>query len=275
MISNQIKFQKKDFSKIINSLKINGVAIVESFYDKDLIDNARSVILDLFLKDSANKYSIKKWSHPNEDGQQIIAYQKFLESKTNSIFKKLFQNSFLKDISEEYYFPNTFEFNEKLRFTYLKSSNKFLTDWHYDPSQSLKFWVYLTDTDETNGALSIAPGTQFLGRLMSENNILKGSSIKNMKTSISDDNILLKNRISLNASCKDLIIFDPDTFHQGGLIEKGKERIVAYSYTFPLPKKKDISVFSPGFLLKSFLNINKYIKKYPKRILGKNSYFEL
>jgi len=267
------KFDVKEFKNIISFLNVNGFVVIKNFYKKDFLIN----IKDIFLKIFTQEYKIKGkiWGHPtNFDGLQMLTYQKDIELVSDIKFKELFQNDFLKKISKSYFGLNDIEFNEKLRFLSLKHSKRPVTSWHYDATQSLKFWVNLQDTDEKNGALLVAPGTHYLGRLIAENNLLKGISIKKMRTGVRNDSIVLQNRISLNVSFGDLIIFDTDIFHTGGLISENQERLSIYSYTFPLPHKKNVPFCSPGWFLKSYFNINKInsLRKYCKRIICDDKY---
>ena len=267
------KFDDKEFKNIISFLNVNGFVVIKNFYKKEFLNN----IKDIFKKIFTQEYKIKGkiWGHPtNSDGLQLLTYQKDIELVSDTKFKELFQNDYLKKISKAYFGINEFEFNEKLRFLSLKYSKKPVTSWHYDATQSLKFWVNLQDTDEKNGALLVAPGTHYLGRLIAENNLLKGISIKKMRTGVRNDDIVLQNRISLNVSFGDLIIFDTDIFHTGGLISENQERLSVYSYTFPLPQKKNVAFCSPGWFLKSYFNINKIniLRKFCKRIIRDDKY---
>jgi len=99
---------------------------------------------------------------------------------------------------------------------------------HFDRNWCLKFFLYLTDIDKSCGAFSCSVGSR-----------QKGEVLRNMAWGVQNYDVV-KNRIELDypelleiypdepveAKAGTLIVFDTNTFHKGGQVEKGKERLV-------------------------------------------------
>tara|TARA_R100000152_G_C6738435_1_gene162399 strand:- start:713 stop:1093 length:381 start_codon:yes stop_codon:yes gene_type:complete len=99
---------------------------------------------------------------------------------------------------------------------------------HFDRHWRLKFFIYLTDIDESSGAFGCSAGSRALGQKLRTN----AWGAKNYEG--------VKNRIELDypelleewpcepveAPAGTLIVFDTDTFHKGGKCDEGKERLI-------------------------------------------------
>jgi len=99
---------------------------------------------------------------------------------------------------------------------------------HFDRGWRLKFFIYLTDIDESSGAFNCSVGSRPLG-----------GQLRNSAW-VAKDYGGVKNRIELDypellkkwpcepveAPAGTLIVFDTDTFHKGGKCDQGKERLI-------------------------------------------------
>ena len=149
-----------------------------------------------------------------------------------------FSSSWVRDITDEYVGkPN--HFLEGLFITNEYRSDQGLARnayLHFDRYWSFKFMLYVTDVDRSSGAFSCVPGSHKHGKE------LRGSA-----WTVTKDYEKVLNRIhedydQLGYSADDvvpvegksgtMIIFDTNTFHLGGIIEPGKERLVIRSHTF-------------------------------------------
>ena len=104
---------------------------------------------------------------------------------------------------------------------------------HFDRTFTFKFLIYLSDVDENCGPFSIVPRSH-----------LKGKELRNKTTN--DEYEDKKNRIFLDypelgyteedivpvlGEAGDLIIFDTDVFHMGGLVREGFQRLLIRGHT--------------------------------------------
>lgn len=106
---------------------------------------------------------------------------------------------------------------------------------HFDRKQTLKFFLYLTDCDESNGAFRYVPGSRELGRTLRQQAIVDSSgeykSIANrLELDYVDLNYTAEDSEPLVGNAGTLFLFDTDTFHMGGIVEDGKERVVIRSH---------------------------------------------
>jgi len=66
----------------------------------------------------------------------------------------------------------------------------------------------------------------------------------------------------------DLLIFDADGFHRGGVVYEGGERRVLRAHTYPTGRRYSDKPFSSGWWASSPLNINRWFKSSTTRVLG-------
>ena len=125
---------------------------------------------------------------------------------------------------------------------------------HFDRNFSLKFFLYLNDVNEENGAFFIQPNSHLLGKELRQkawgklvptpnDSLFKKISIKFFGKAYKD----IKNRIEIDypelyqpeklipveGKAGTLIVFDSDIFHQGGKVtKKGAERIVLRMHNY-------------------------------------------
>ena len=103
---------------------------------------------------------------------------------------------------------------------------------HYDLQYTFKFFLYLTDTDTSNGAFRFLPCSHIENRRKILDNLKNGTGIHHQNNRIEDSGDWL----DICGPAGSLIIFDSAGYHSGGVIEKGKERKVLRSETFSLPR---------------------------------------
>jgi hypothetical protein len=94
-----------------------------------------------------------------------------------------------------------------------------------------------------------------------------GTAVRDIPNDVPDHRI--QNPVTLEAKAGDLIIFDPDGFHRGGVVKPGHERKVIRADTFPKNARKYSDLpFTGGWWLRSNLNFAKWFKSKSTRTLG-------
>ena len=90
--------------------------------------------------------------------------------------------------------------------------------------------MYLTDCDEKCGPFSCIKGTRHLGAQLRGRSWDQSGNYDKVKNRIEIDypylNITKKQAKPMIGSAGDLLIFDSDVFHYGGIITEGSERVV-------------------------------------------------
>ena len=108
---------------------------------------------------------------------------------------------------------------------------------HFDRTNCLKFFIYLTDINKTNGAFSCSPGSRSKGKELRKKAWVS-KNYENVKNRIELDykELIIKYPVfPVEAKAGTLIVFDTDCFHKGGECEDGKSRLVVRAHcTTPL-----------------------------------------
>lgn len=172
---------------------------------------------------------------------------------TNSFFR---ESKWMYEIFEKYQGGHPYNFQRDLF-----SSYDFITHqgigpqgWsHFDKIQRLKFFLYVTDVDETCGPLRCAPGTQKIVQELRSKEVNPESVTKWRFGRFYGDPGFLKegdwSEGAINGSqnhypkikyeMKDilgdagtLIVFDSNVIHSGGQVREGGKRIVARSHSW-------------------------------------------
>jgi len=189
-----------------------------------------------------------------------------MASQEFPVMNKVFNDAFMRQIAHGYYSPHNYSFNEAVFITNEFESEVNILPWHFDRIQSLKFWFNLTDTTRENGAFEYCPGTHWEGRYRAGYHMSQGCPIKEIPNDIDDD--LIRNPVCIELKAGDLLIFDADGFHRGGIVEPGNERRVLRAHTYPIGRRYDDRMFSRGWWVSSPLNLNRWFKSSATRILG-------
>ncbi len=259
----------KEIDSVLSNLKKFGIAVIPNYLGSDVLVNLNKEF-DLSLSKAHFLESIISQSkHPlNPDGKtaRLALWHRQALSDFPTICQ-IFRNDFMREIAEAYYGPNDVELNDQVFITYEKPSESPILPWHFDRIQSLKFWFNLTDTDSTNGAFEYCPGTHWEGHYRASFHLSQGLAVEDIPNDIDESMIMRPVTLSLNAG--DLLIFDSDGFHRGGVVQPEKERRVIRGHTHPVGiRRYGDRPLSAGWWQKSFLNINKWTGNASKRVIG-------
>lgn len=238
-------FKLKQIDKIMKMLDYN-----ENPSEKEIVDFIKSdgvVVLANFsnfneLEKLKYEYqSILSGTHVNNDWFENRPYSlgvAALLSKKEGMKKEypetfdFFSNPIMQSITEAYLGVG-FHSNQKIFVVKdVVGNSHHANDLHFDVQRTLKFFLYLTDTDESNGAFRCVPGSHLETKNIREKN---------------SDKISYENRefsrmlpygpadaVSVDGKAGSLIIFDTDVFHQTGKVSEG-ERWVMRGQTEPVP----------------------------------------
>ena len=258
---------EKDVDSVLHKLRRYGLSIVPNYLDENLIKTLKTEFDKAIITDHSS--ISEKYDHPtNENGKvtRISAYHKNAKKEFPSIIN-LFFDPFMENISKLFFSPHKFDFNEVIICSHELSSKKKILPWHFDRIQSLKFWFYLNNVSDKNGSLKYSPGSHWEGKYRAGYHLLQGKTVGDIPNDIDDD--LIQNPISINLNAGDLLIFDSDGFHAGGVVKSGNERKVLRAHTYPsqFRKYKD-KIFSKGWWLTSRLNLSKIFSSKGMRVIG-------
>lgn len=256
----------KNVDEIINSLNIHGIAFLKDFVTSEELNKFRSSFYKLFENDYHCLNS--RIDHPNNpDGKQVLFNPQKAADEGMPEYLDLFHSDFINAISKTYFEPNNYNLNPQIILNHLRPSEKAILPWHFDRIQSLKFWIYLKDTTRLDGAFEYCPGSHWEGRYRAGYHMATGTPVRAIPNDIAFHRI--QNPVTLEARAGDLIIFDPDGFHRGGVVTPGHERLVIRADTYPIPGRKyHDRPFTPGWFATSPFNFSKFLKGHVSRTLG-------
>ncbi len=217
-------------STILARLKKYGIAIVPSYVDAKTLTQLRKEFDDFFT--SPHEAIFLKHKHAtNVNGKVARVKRKQLDMEFPAT-KELFGSEFMDQIVKSYYAPYDYTLNDDIFITHEKPCETPILPWHYDRQQSLKFFVYLKDTTKKDGAFEYCPGSHREGRYRASYHLLKGVKVKDLPNDIPDDELI--NPVTIEGKAGDMIIFDPDGFHRGGVVAEGGERMVMRGHSHPV-----------------------------------------
>lgn len=252
---------------IIYSLKKFGVALVPDFLDKISTQDLNTE----FLRALGSEHFVSvsnRCVHPtNQQGKtaRIITSHEKAAVEFPSI-TRVFGSDFMKHVAEAYFAPNNYSFNETIFVTNEFESKVNILPWHFDRIQSLKFWFNLTDTTRENGAFEYCPGSHWEGRYRASYHMSQGCPVKDIPNDIDED--IIRNPICIELKAGDLLIFDSDGFHRGGVVESNMERRVLRAHTYPAGRRYGDKPLTSGWWVSGPFNINRWFKSSSTRVLG-------
>lgn len=241
------KIKKTDSIKKMHSILLNeGIFIIESFISSSQLKKLKREVLDLH-KEIGNEY---------EFGSNY-SLQNPTHLKKGSIQKDVFSKPWMKDLFLQYNKNNLKGYFNSIYSTFDYKygdgigRNGYL---HFDRNVALKYFLYLNDVSEENGAFFIQPSSHKLGKKLRKkawgkfiptpsDNLFKKIIIKLFGKNYSD----IKNRLEIDyqqyfepnklipveGKAGTLIVFDSDVFHLGGRIKrKGMERLVVRMHNY-------------------------------------------
>lgn len=209
-----------DLNNTLSILKEDGCFVVEnSLSGSDLKDLKQEVLTRC---SSGKDYEFGKLYR----GSSINTY-----SKNNPIYK-FFSQQWMKDLTEAY---TNQPFGQSIIAThdYINTNNWARQGWlHFDRQKSFKFFLYLTDVDTTCGALHLSPGSIIEGETLNKKLNQNGEYESKRRLEISYPKLIEQYPPeAIEAPAGTLIVFDTDTFHKGGVVDEGKQRLIIRMHT--------------------------------------------
>lgn len=201
--------------KINEALKKEGVVKIESFLNHEQL---RRCICEsealLKIENLRIDYSV---------GEGCILRANSFEQKKCKEISKVFYSRFFHSISKMF-FKSAFSLNEEIFIVKdIVGSSHHANDLHFDVKHTLKFYIYLSDTNETNGAFRCVPKSH---KWTEDFRKQHSEKISYENREISRDLPNLGSEISMNGRAGDLIIFDTNMFHRAGKVNQGERLVI-------------------------------------------------
>ncbi|MBX7199418.1 MAG: phytanoyl-CoA dioxygenase family protein [Rhodospirillaceae bacterium] len=142
-----------------------------------------------------------------------------------------FAQPFMAAIADAYFGPGAYRLNGEIFVTDLAETAGPQTvppfALHFDKRQVLKFFVYLTDTDETNGAMRVLPGSNLRNRHVREN-AMADRAINDIVNILPEPETP---SVPVRGPAGTLFVFDTDVCHGASVVQPGHRRRTMRGHT--------------------------------------------
>ena len=197
----------------------DGVFVINNYLSGDMLQGLHDEVLDK-CKTEAGHYEFGR----NYTGPSLAEFDE------DSYISKVYNESWMKNLHGQYsanphlYGKNVFDTHD-YKFDGELARNGWL---HFDRGWRLKFFIYLTDIDESSGAFSCSPKSRSTGEHLRAE-AWRAGNYEHVKNRIELDYPELVDTfppVPIEAKAGSMVVFDTNTFHKGGKTEEGKERLV-------------------------------------------------
>lgn len=255
---------KFNLSEVVSEVEKTGYAVLPQFFSPDHVDAIQRETENLFL----NSYS---WTKKFQDEGEVIGFSPIPIAKKPE--QSLVQN-ILKAVNDDFfvsaakkYLPRG-AYPDRVLMCRNTVSEKPISEWHVDQQGqgrlSIKFMLYLTDTDKNRGAFSYVPSShRSVRKIMKEAKLFNRPNtelhdfeqLNAILDRVQDEEVQetfgkMRSHIQGNWSSDDaysiegpkgtVIFFDTKGLHRGGVVRQG-ERIILRTHYFEPEKTRIIS----------------------------------
>jgi ectoine hydroxylase-related dioxygenase (phytanoyl-CoA dioxygenase family) len=112
---------------------------------------------------------------------------------------------------------------------------------HFDKIQTLKFFVYLTDTSARTGAMGVVPGSHLANREERLACYEENPDFRAVRNLVSGEELL-----PVEAPAGTLFVFDTDVTHEAGHVAIGEERRIMRGHTRSLEQLRSLRLEAEG-----------------------------
>jgi Phytanoyl-CoA dioxygenase (PhyH) len=257
---------ERTVDSVIHQLVSYGITVVPNFIEAPVLEPLRTAFFKILESDYA---CVKqKFGHPtNPEGRQATIDPCKAASDGFPQFEEVFRSEFMDQVANTYFAPYRYDLNSQVLLVHLLPCPVPILPWHFDRIQTLKFWIYLKDTTTDDGAFEYCPGTHWEGHYRAGYHMLSGTPLKHIPNDVPSHRI--QNPVAVEAKAGDLVIFDPDGFHRGGIVGPGRERCVLRADTYPVPSRKySDRPFTYGWWLSGPWNLARWLSPAGSRLIG-------
>lgn len=235
----------------LTELQEKGIVVIE-----DYILGSELKVLNIEFNEFLAKNHVGAPLTPYSKGKCARVKRDEFDKKTFPATTKFFYNENFKSIAEKY-LKDKVSLNEEIFVVKdVVGSKHFANDLHYDVVNTLKFFLYLSDTKTSNGAFSCVPGSHILTRKYRDEHGIK-LNYDNRSLTRELDLKNFRNPITIEGQAGTLILFDTDTWHKAGKVSKGERRVMRGHTRL---KKKSITKVNKSIINKLFNGLIRRIK---------------
>jgi hypothetical protein len=249
----------------LEKLAEHGVLILENYLSSDDLSSLIKEYEEILQTE--NQF-ISVLDYP----QGVARIIEFDDMEENAFPKtqETFSSDFMRQVANRYLgTPNYFNHHIYVAKDEYEEVNA-LNQLHYDKISTLKFFLYLNDIDETNGAFEAVPGSHKLAKNIMDFYQKRGKKIAKLPNRNLPES--MNKPVPMVAKAGSMIVFTSDTFHRAGRVDQGKNRMIMRGHCRPKPMTKYApDLFSKQWFNESILNPSRYVYGISDLISGKTS----
>jgi len=213
---------------IVSLLDDYGVALVPRWLDPDTTARLRAEQDYIW----AHEVPGVDMDHPAKGGRVVRLRRERVDPNVTPATAAVFGHELMTDVSTKY-----------LRAPFILNREIFVSDHgydetpilplHYDQLQCLKFYIYLADTTEPDGAFTAVPGSHRFARALRGHYLSRGMTTRALPNREIPEG--LPAPVPIVGEAGTMIVFDTDAYHMGGTVAEGHRRRVMRGHTRKLP----------------------------------------
>ena len=205
---------------VVETVRRWGIVVFPSYIKKDRLAKLNIEFDNLLV----NRAKLGFTTDEYENITNIRLKQDELDSTTFSYIASFFNESFMSDVSQVYYGADNYRLNGEIFVSELTETQSKQTKppfaLHFDKRNVLKFFLYLTDTDERNGAMRALPGSNVRNRAARED-AMHRTALKDIENVLPEP---LVPSMPICGPAGTLFIFDTDMCHGASFVKPGFTR---------------------------------------------------
>ena len=208
--------------EIVNIVKDYGICRIPNYLDSDILSKVKADALELVTNEPLDDYEFGKAT-------------RFVRQQTNkTTIRDVFGSGDMDNISKAY-LGRSHDSNREVFITHdYKHDNGLARNGylHFDRIYTFKYFIYLTDVNENCGPFSIVPKSHIKGKQLRKDITGQYTEQKNrILLDYPELGYAAEDVVPMLGNAGDLMIFDTDLFHMGGVVKENNKRLIIRGHT--------------------------------------------
>ncbi|MFK7905181.1 MAG: phytanoyl-CoA dioxygenase family protein [Chitinophagales bacterium] len=208
-------------TNVLELLKEYGIVVIPNYLNNESIGSLLGEFENLLTtSDTGFKSQI-----PYSNGRGAKVFRRKMKENDYPVTAQVFGDSFMNELKNAYLGSNSTLNSEIFVVNDVVGTKHHANDLHFDIKPTLKFFLYLTDTNVENGAFTCVPGSHKVTKKIRAKYGEK-ISYENREFSRELPPSEVAKAIPIEGNAGTLIIFHTDTFHKAGVVSRGERKVM-------------------------------------------------
>ena len=211
---------------VITVLRSDGIAILPEYLEEESLQKLNQEFHRIIETRAELGFNVTERS----EATIVAIVRNRLPAEQFPMISEVFADPLMERIAIEYFTCERLALNHQIYATLHSGTGEAVNVLpfvpHLDKIQTLKFFVYLTDTNVDNGAMSVVPGSHVLNREHRIRCIETDDDFRSVKNLICDAETL-----PVAGPAGTLLVFDTDVTHKAGHVIPGNTRKTLRGHT--------------------------------------------